>query len=54
MTDPQRRALLIAALACTRVKSTAPEVTTVRRWLDSWRGVGLIVHGMIRQGYRAS
>jgi len=24
----------------------------VRRWLDTWTGLGLIVTGMARQGYR--
>ncbi len=47
----RRRALLIAALACTRVQTTAPEVAMVCRWLDTWSGTGAVIVGMIRQGY---
>jgi hypothetical protein len=30
---------------------TATEIDTLRRWLDSWPGVGAVVAGMARQGY---
>ena len=53
MSD-QRRALLYAALACTRIKTTAPEVAMVRRWLDTWNGTGAMIVGMTRQGYDVS
>src|SRR6266851_1518770 len=29
-----------------------PDLEMMHRWLDSWAGVGLIVTGMERQGYR--
>jgi hypothetical protein len=53
---PHRRSLLTAALGFalldTRGKPAPPEVQTVRKWLDSWRGLGDVVVGMNRQGYR--
>ena len=52
--EPRRRALLIAALACTRLQTTAPEVAMVLRWLDTWSGTGAVIVGIIRQGYRVS
>jgi uncharacterized protein (DUF1330 family) len=33
------------------VPDNAPEVQLVRRWLDSWSGVGLVLAGMAHQGY---
>ncbi len=53
-SETQRRLLLIAALACTRVNTTAPEVAMVRRWLDSWNGTGAVIVGMVRHGYDVS
>jgi hypothetical protein len=51
-----RRSLLTAALAIalldTRGKPPAPETVIIRKWLDSWRGLGDVVVGMQRQGYR--
>jgi hypothetical protein len=51
----RRRSVLTAALGFallgTRGKPAPPEVQTVRRWLDNWRGVGDVVTGMNRQGY---
>jgi putative ABC transport system substrate-binding protein len=51
-----RRALLTAALGFalldTRGKPAPPEVQTVRKWLGTWRGLGDVVVGMNRQGYR--
>jgi hypothetical protein len=41
---------LRAALAAALVPDNAPEVQLVRRWLDSWSGVGLIIAGMTHQG----
>ncbi len=56
MSLPHRRALLTVALAValldTRGRPEPPEQTMVRQWLDTWTGVGLIVTGMERQGYR--
>ena len=44
--DLARRALLIAALGFalleTRAKPAPPEVQTVRKWLDNWRGSGRV------------
>jgi hypothetical protein len=52
----RRRALLTTALAValldTRGKPPAPETLMMRQWLDNWRGVGDVVTGMNRQGYR--
>ena len=54
----RRRSLLTAALGFalldTRGKPAPPEVQTVRRWLDNWTGIGHVVTGMTRQGYRLS
>ena len=36
-------------------RGPVPVVTTwLHRWLDSWAGIGLIEHGMARQGYDLS
>ena len=40
------------ALLHTRGQPAPPEVQTVRRWLDNWTGVGHVVTGMRRQGFR--
>jgi hypothetical protein len=52
----RRCALLTAALGFalldTRGKPAPPKVQTVRRWLDNWTGVGHVVTGMNRQGFR--
>lgn len=51
----RRRSLLTAALGFallnTQGKPAPPEVQTVRKWLDNWRGVGDVITGMNRQGY---
>ena len=50
-----RRALLTAALGFALLRKrdgSAPRETEIlRRWLDTWRGVGDVVTGMNRQGY---
>lgn len=33
------------------VRDDAPELRLVYNWLDSWSGVGLIIAGMIHQGW---
>jgi hypothetical protein len=52
----RRRSLLTAALAIapldTRGKPPSPETLLIRTWLDTWRGLGDVVVGMQRQGYR--
>jgi hypothetical protein len=40
-----------AALAAVLVPDNAPVVQLVRRWLDSWSGVGLVLAGMAHQDY---
>jgi hypothetical protein len=47
----RRRALLTAALGFLQLHHTS---ALLHAWLDNWRGVGLIVKGMRRQGYRVS
>jgi len=39
------KSLLIAALAALRVKQDEPELVAVHRWLDNWKGIGLIAAG---------
>ena len=48
-----RRALLTAAVgfALLPVRHDQPEVGVLRRWLDTWTGLGLVTVGMARQGY---
>jgi hypothetical protein len=52
----RRRALLTVALAAalldTRGRPAPPEQAMIRQWLESWTGVGHVVTGMARQGYR--
>jgi hypothetical protein len=36
------RGRLRAALAAVLVQDEAPELALVHRWLDNWRGVGLL------------
>lgn len=52
----QRQALLTTALAAalldTRGQPEPPEQKLARQWLDSWTGLGLVVTGMARQGFR--
>jgi len=52
VTEPgQRRALLVAALGFLQLREDPPEVVPLRRWLDSWSGLGAVVDGMRRLGY---
>ncbi len=46
-----RRTLLYAALAAVLVKSRTPELALVHSLLDSWRGIGFIIVGMLRHGF---
>jgi hypothetical protein len=45
-----RCALLTAALGFVQLRDQAPELVPLRRWLDSWRGMGDIVRGLTAQG----
>ena len=54
MTATDRRALLYAALAAVLVKRRTPALALVHCLLDSWRGIGFIVVGMLRQGFDLS
>ena len=50
----RRRALLTAALGFLQLPAQTSAQAALHAWLDSWRGVGLIIDGMRRQGYRVS
>ena len=52
MTAHRRRSLLVAALGFALLEPRAPELALLHRWLDTWTGVGQIVTGMVRDGYR--
>jgi hypothetical protein len=45
-----RRALLDAALGFLQLRDQPREVTLLRRWLDSWAGLGDVIVGLTRQG----
>jgi hypothetical protein len=51
-----RRALRTAALGFvlldTQGKPEPPEQTMIKKWLDNWQGLGHVVTGMNRQGFR--
>ena len=50
----RRRALLVAALGFALLEHQTDELDVLHAWLDSWRGIGLIVVGMARHGYDLS
>jgi hypothetical protein len=50
VTSRHRRSLLTAALGFLQPRDDPPEVAPLRRWLDSWQGVGDIVAGLNEQG----
>ena len=47
----ERRAALITALGFALLPPSAPELKLVHGWLDTWRGIGDVVVGMVRQDY---
>src|SRR5436189_6312411 len=46
-----RRSVLTVTLGFARLEPRAPELHTLHRWLDTWRGIGDVERGMARQGY---
>jgi hypothetical protein len=50
----RRRALLIAALRFLRLPPQMPVLRVLHAWLDSWHGIGAVVVGMERYGFRLS
>jgi hypothetical protein len=48
----RRRALLTAAVgfALLPARGDEPEVGLLRRWLDTWAGIGVLAGGIARQG----
>ena len=53
MLDARGRRLR-AALAAVVVRDDAPELRVMHQWLDSCRGIGLVVVGMAHQGFQVS
>ena len=51
VSDDPARGRLVAALAAALVGHDAPELRLVRRWLDGWSGLGLVVAGMARRDF---
>jgi hypothetical protein len=54
LATDRRRALLTAALGFLQLPPDTPPLAALHAWLDSWSGVGVIVVGMQRAGYRVS
>ena len=52
MSDHRRRSLLKAALGFLHLPPRTRSLVALHARLDSWSGIGLIVVGMERQGYR--
>jgi integrase len=51
MLDSRAR-LLRAALGFLSLEAREPELRLLHAWLDTWSGIGHVVAGMARQGYR--
>jgi hypothetical protein len=49
--EHRRRAVLLAVLGFLQREPHAPELQQLHRWLDNWRGVGLLAIGLHRIGY---
>ncbi len=43
--------LLLVTLEAARLNSDQPVLGDLRSWLDSWRGMGAVEHGMAHQGF---
>jgi hypothetical protein len=50
----RRRSLLTAALGFLQLAPQTSALRTLHAWLDNWRGVGIIMVGMERHGFRPS
>ena len=50
MTDRRGR-LMLATLGFLRLQGQLPVIHALHRCLDSWRGIGHVAVGMVRQGY---
>jgi hypothetical protein len=53
-TTDRRRANLTATLGFLQLHPRAPELRLLHRWLDTWRGVGVLAAGLHRVGYDLS
>ena len=50
--NSHRARLMFVTLTAARLeRSLSPALEAVHAWLDSWSGIGVIEHGMARQGY---
>jgi len=58
MVAARRRSLLVASLGFALLQvpdgEEPPVLRTVKRWLGTWSGIGVIAAGMARQGYDLS
>src|SRR2546428_13224776 len=43
--------LLLVTLEAARLDAELPVLGALHAWLDSWRGIGVVEHGMAHQGY---
>jgi len=50
MADRRGR-LLLVTLEAARLDADLPVLEALRSWLDSWRGIGAVERGMVRQGF---
>ena len=50
-TVRHRRSVLAAALGFLQLREDPPEVYPLRRYLDSWRGVGDVIAGLHAQSF---
>jgi hypothetical protein len=50
----RRRSLITAALGFLRFAPVTPALAALHAWLDSWSGIGMLVVGMERYGFRLS
>jgi hypothetical protein len=48
----ERRRVLRTTLLCLQFPPTEPELASLQRAFDSWKGLGMIADGLARQGLR--